>query len=148
MQKIRVIFTKRRFNPGSLLIRWVLPRSRFYLALSSHALIQDGEHFIDAHMLHGVRRSKESLKGLTVVKVVEFSVPDAAAGIEWARSQVGKPYDWPGALGLGLAPGRKWANPDKWFCYEFAAGAIVAAGRDAFASTAHVTESALLAIKP
>jgi hypothetical protein len=148
MQTIRIIFTKRNWNIGSWLIRWALPRSRFALALSSHALIVDGDHYIEAHMRHGVRCSKNALEGLDVVKTIDFQVPDAEVGLAWARAQIGKKYDWSGALGLALDPDRDWQSPDSWFCYELAAGAIVNAGRDAFASKGHVTEATLFSIKP
>jgi hypothetical protein len=148
LQTIRVIFTRRNWNVGSWLIRWALPRSRFALALSSHALIVDGDHYIEAHMLYGVRRSKDALNGLDVVKVIDFRVANAEAGVAWARSQVGRGYDWRGALGLALDPDRDWQEPDSWFCYELAAGAIVNADRDAFASKGHVTEATLFSIKP
>lgn len=130
------------------MIRWALPRSRFSLALSSHALIKDGEYFIEANMLHGVRRSKDALSGLTIVKIVDYLVSDAESGLTWARGQVGKKYDWPGAFGLALNPDRDWQEPDSWFCYELAAATIVNAGRDAFASKGHITEATLFSIKP
>jgi hypothetical protein len=145
---IRVVFTRRKRNIGSWLIRWALPRSRFSLALSSHALIVDGDYYIEAHMRYGVRRSKDGLTGLDIVKAVNFWVPDAELGIAWARNQVGKKYDWPGAFGLALDPGRDWQDPDSWFCYELAAGVIVNSGRDAFASKGHITETTLFSIKP
>jgi uncharacterized protein YycO len=150
MQTIRVIFTKREWNPVSWLIRWVLPRTRFYLAHSSHCLIVDGDHLIEAHMLYGVRREPAivALAGLTIVKSIEYQVPDADAGLQWARGQCGKRYDFTGAVGIGLAPDRSWHEDDAWFCYELAAAAIVKAGRDIFADVGHISESALLAIKP
>lgn len=127
-------------------------------------------------MLYGVRRvpCEVAMKGLTVVRTRDYMVPDAEKGLQWARSQVctyrySKPewmphwaytliasvmlilhnnYDWEGALGIALTPGRDWFNPTCWFCYETIAGVLRAAGRDAFAHAGYITESALLAIKP
>jgi hypothetical protein len=150
MTTIRIVFTKRAWNPISWLIRWAVPRSRFALALSSHCLIDAGDVMYEANMLHGVRGVSRTvaLAGLTGVKTIDYSVPDAAAGIAWAIAQDGKKYDWRGALGLGLTPYRDWAADDSWFCYEFAAGVLKASGRDVFANLSHVNETALMAINP
>lgn len=150
MSKITVIFTKRNWNPVSLAIRYCIPRSRFSLALSSHCLIEDGDYIIEASMTHGVRRELKSvaMKGLTAVATVEFNVPDAEAGLKWARTQVGSEYDFKGAFGLALKPYRNWKEDDCWFCYELAAMTLVKAGKDCFRSAGHITESTLLAIKP
>jgi hypothetical protein len=150
MNTITVLFTRRTWNPISWLIRWAVPRSRFALALSSHCIIDVGEVLYEAHMLHGVREVNRAtaLKGQTIVKETRYQVPDAAVGIAWAAAQVGAPYDWPGAIGLGLTPGRDWAQDDKWFCYEFAAGVLRAAGRPVFANLTHIGETALMAINP
>lgn len=151
MEKMKVIFTKRNWNPGSYLIRWGLPKSRFKVAPMSHCLIVDGDYLIEANMEHGVRRvlAADGLKSLTIVAEVEYNVPDLAAGIEYARSQVGKPYDFKGAFGLALAPDRDWTAEDKWFCFELAAAALAKAGRNDFRDDAgHITGNLLLAIKP
>ena len=39
----------------------------------------------------------------------------------WLRAQVGKPYDWTAALGLGLH--RNWQKDAAWFCSELVAWA-------------------------
>lgn len=150
MNTLQVVFTKRAWNPISWLIRWAIPRSRFSLSLQSHCMVVDGDYMIEAHMLHGVRRVTHdvALKGLTIVKRVDYEVPDAEAGIAWARNQVGAAYDWSGAFGIALGVDRDWKKPGWWFCYEIAAGAITNAGRDVFADTGHITGSILLAIKP
>jgi hypothetical protein len=150
MGTITVLFTHRRWNPVSWLIRWVMPRSRFALALSSHAIVVGPDKCYEATMLHGVRAVDfaSALKGQTVVRTIRYSVPDAVAGIAWAEDQCGTRYDWRGALGLGLAPGRDWAEDDCWFCFEFAAAVLRAAGRPLFANLSHVGEIALMAINP
>lgn len=150
MNTIRVIFTRRKWNPVSWLIRWACPRSRFALALSSHCIVDAGIAVYEAHMLHGVRcvDREVALKGQTVVKQTDYQVPDTLAGLKWASSQIGARYDWPGALGLGLTPGRDWKQDDKWFCYEFAAAVLHASGRPVFANLTHVGETALMSINP
>ncbi len=151
MQKITIVFTKRAWwNPVSWLIRWCMPRTRFYLSKASHCLIEDGDHYIEAAMLHGVRRTPKdvAMKGLFLVERVEYLVPDAEAGLAWARGQVGSKYDFKGAVGIAISPEREWAEEGSWFCYELAAATLAAAGRDIFRCTGHITEGALLSIKP
>lgn len=150
METIRVIFTKRKWNPVSFLIRWSMPRTRFHIAESSHCLIEDGEYVIDSSMMHGVRRAlrHEALKGQHVVRVVYFSVPDKEAGLAWLRTQVGKSYDFKGAFGVALSPDREWAKEDYWYCYELAAATLKAAGRDIFRKYGHIAENTLLSVRP
>lgn len=150
MSTITVLFTRRKWNVVSWLIRWAMPRSRFAFALSSHAIIVCGDDCYEATMLHGVRKvgRKVALHNQIVVREANYAVPNATAGIAWANEQIGAPYDFRGAFGLALAPGRKWAEDDSWFCYEFAAAVLRASGRDVFANLSHVGETALMAINP
>jgi hypothetical protein len=176
MDTVTFLFTRRRWNPVSWLIRWAMPRSRFAFALSSHAIVYADGVCYEATMLHGVREVDRAtaLQGQTVVRERQYQVADLAAGILWAKSQLctytpnppkwlpawgqaicslvqrlrHNNYDWSGAAGLGLAPDRNWAEAGRWFCYEFAAGFLRAAGRQVFADLSHVGETALMAIEP
>lgn len=150
METITIVFTKRTWNPLSWLIRWAMPRSRFYLSRSSHCLIRDGDYMIEATMRHGVRRTplEVAMKGQTQVASVTYFVPDATAGLLWARQQVGMSYDFSGALGIAIAPDRDWTKEGWWFCYELAAATLSAAGRSPFRSNGHITEHMLLGINP
>lgn len=147
---ITVLFTIRKWNPISWIIRWAIPRSRFSLAMSSHCLILDGRDVYEANMLHGVRKVDydTAMDGLTVVRIIKYTVPDQQAAMKWADDQVGKSYDWRGGLGLGLTPYREWEDDDRWFCYEYVAGVLKAGGRDVFSNLNHISEIALMAIKP
>lgn len=149
MRTITVIYTKRAWNPVSYVIRWCLPRTRFAVAESSHCLIEDGDYLIEASMSYGVCRriKEEAMAGLTVVTTVSYVVPDAEAGLEWARKQVGSGYDLKGAIGL-LEPDREWAELGSWFCYELAAATLEQAGRVTFRSIGHITGSMLLTLHP
>lgn len=150
MDIITIIFTKRRFNPGSFLIRWALPRSRFYMARASHCMVVDGDYIVEASTLHGVRRVllSEAMRGCTEVGRITYQVPNAEAGLEWARQQVDKGYDWKGALGLALSPDRDWQEDDRWECFELAAATIHKAGRIIFQDTGHISGNMLMAIHP
>lgn len=150
MDTITLIFTRRRWNPVSWLIRWALPQSRFYVGQASHCMICDGTDIIEANMLHGVRRvnKDEALKGAEVVDIIGFQVPDALAGRKWLAEQIGKPYDWRGAFGLALAPERNWQEESDWFCFELAAAALAKAGRRIFIDEGHITGTMLQIIHP
>lgn len=152
---LSIVLTKAR-NPASYAIRYALPRSRFALAKSSHAVIVDGDCGIEARMLYrdggkwnsGVRRVPlgQAIGGATVVAQLNFLVPDAESGLSFAREQVGRDYDYAGAFGLAIAPDREWQLDDAWFCYELAAMTIHAAGRKLFSSVGHITEREFLGV--
>ena len=63
-------------------------------------------------------------------EIARFSVKglDLGAAVKIASSQVGKPYDWSGVIGIGLH--RDWTEPDSWFCSELVAWACQQAGTD------------------
>ena len=149
MSQITILFTKTPFNIMSWLIRWALPRSRFALALSSHCIIDAGDYAYEAIYPEGVRwvDKVEALKGSVIVKTMVYNVPNAQAGIDWAKHQIGTKYDLKGALGLTINPSRNWDEDDAWFCYEFAAGVLKNAGLDVFKELNHVTEIALMSLK-
>lgn len=83
---------------------------------------------VEAVAFHGVREItlKEALARATDYQIVETSCPNPFAAQMWARSQIGKPYDYTGALGLGLH--REWDDPSAWWCSEHATAAMVAGG--------------------
>lgn len=111
-------------------------------------MVLDGDHVIHATMLHGVVRQPlvDALKGQVVVARREYEVPDVQAGLEWARAQIGKAYDFKGAFGISLQPDRAWQEDDAWFCHEFGAGYVHACGRRIFDACGHVTDTVLLLV--
>ncbi len=148
---ITVAFVRRPWwDPVSALIRWALPVSRFQWARASHSMLIDGDWVIHATMFHGVVRvpASQAMQGQVLVAYRHYLVPDPEAGLAWARSQVGKSYDFAGAVGLSLKPDRHWQKDDRWFCHELCAAAIHQAGRQLFASAGHVTDTALLLVNP
>jgi len=120
------------------------------MARASHCMVVDGDYIVEASTLHGVRRVllSEAMKGCTEVGRITYQVPNAEAGLEWARHQVDKGYDWKGALGLALSPDRDWQADDRWECFELAAATIHKAGRTIFRDTGHVSGNMLMAIRP
>lgn len=151
MNTITVVFTKNKYSFFSWLVRWAIPRSRFSFALSSHCVIMDenNTHCYDTMPHTGVRYSllEEVMHGATIVRTLTYSVPDAKAGFDFLISQLGKPYDMKGAIGLGLNPHRAWEDNDSWFCYELCAATLKAAGLDIFEDINHITEIPLMSLK-
>jgi len=86
------------------------------------------------------------MRGQILVERREYSVPNAEAGLAWARGQVGKRYDFLGAFGLSLKPDRDWQEDDRWFCHELCSAAILAAGRKLFTKCGYVTDTVLLLV--
>ena len=54
-------------------------------------------------------------------KFVELDLPSDKI-IDFAKSQIGKPYDFSGIF--GFVTNRDWQEPDSWFCSELVAAAI------------------------
>ena len=149
MEDITLVFTKTLWNPLSWFIRWLLPRNRFALALSSHVyVVYNDEEYVEAVFPKGVQKVKKekALKGLKVVKTKTYKVPNKEAGMQFLQEQIGKKYDTKAAIGLGLDQDRDWNDDEKWYCYELAAGVLRASGLKIFSDLSHVTETALLAI--
>lgn len=116
---VRVAFTRRR-TLGSLLLR------TFLWSAWSHCAILAGDTAIEASTA-GVRErpSADLLGDASEYAIVELP-GDEAAVAQWMRTQLGKPYDWWGVLGIGLR--RRWQADDHWFCSELVAWAFDRAG--------------------
>jgi|TARA_R110000868_G_C10784751_1_gene755803 hypothetical protein len=151
MNTLTILFVRRPWwHIGGAIIRWALPVSRFKWARAGHSMIVKDGFAYHATMRHGVVKEpiEQALHGQTVVAQRDFEVLDAPAALAWLDTQVGKPYDWRGALGVSLSPDRVWGSDDSWFCHELCAAALRAAGRNLFIESGHVNDSALLLIEP
>lgn len=148
MNKAKIIFTIRPFNPISLLIRWALPVSRFKWAKASHSMIVDGDHIIHATIKNGVIRAPydEAMRGQKIVAVKSYDVSNLEAGLAWARKKAADnvAYDFKGAFGISLEPDRNWQSEDKYFCHELCATFLHKCERKIFDRLGHVTDTALL----
>ena len=98
----------------------------------SHVAQLDGPKVIESVFRDGVR--EDSLANATARAsrwaIVEYPHRNPAAMIAAARSQIGKPYDKTGALGLGLH--RDWQQDDAWWCSELVPWAAAQAGEPWF----------------
>lgn len=119
MSAVRVVFT-RRHTLGSVLLRAAL------WSAWSHCALIDGDEVIEAAAFHGVRARPlaELLAESSEHEIVEVPARQPEAVIAAARSQIGKPYDWLGVVGIGLR--RRWQDADRWFCSELVAWAFEA----------------------
>ena len=97
----------------------------------SHAAIIDGDEIIEAVWPRvRVATLAAALASHPRGVVIDIPVADEAAAIAAARSQVGKPYDLLGVIGLGIK--RNWQDDDAWWCSELIAWAAKQGGTDLF----------------
>lgn len=123
---MQVIFCRRR-NLGSLLLRTGM------LSAWSHCGIVTPEMtVIEAAAWHGVRERPfaEFLADKSRYSLKTIELPSDALAIAFARKQIGKPYDWAGAIGIAL--NRCWEDQSAWFCNELIEAAAVAGQRRRF----------------
>lgn len=125
MSAVQLLFTRRRL-PGSGLIRLTT------WSAWSHVDLIDGQSVIGAVAFHGVERELLATRLANASRAAVMTIPceDARGVIAAAASQIGKPYDWMGVLGISVH--RNWQELDRWFCSEMAAWAFHAAGRTLF----------------
>ena len=125
MNAVTLVFS-RKHHIGSLLLR------AFLWSGWSHVAIVDGEDVIEAVAGDGVRRRPMAALLAESSEFVVVSVPalNAQAVVAAAASQIGKPYDWRGVLGIGFR--RRWQDADSWFCSELVAWAFREAGHPLF----------------
>lgn len=125
MSSVQLMFSTTR-SPFSALIRAVT-WSRW-----SHVALVDGQYVIEAAALEGVRQAltRDVIKRSAQHCLVDIPARNPGAVIEAARSQLGKPYDWRGIVGLGMH--RNWQEEDSWFCSELVAWAAAEAGETWF----------------
>lgn len=121
-----LVLYSRSHDPGSLLIRlaaWGGPWS--------HCALVVGQTVIES-TLRGKGVRERSLRGAldaaSAHEFVDVRCPDPEAGIAWARSQIGKPYDLGGVLGIA-ARARRWQDDSRWYCSELVERALIEAGR-------------------
>lgn len=74
----------------------------------------------------------------TRTEIVEYEVPEPAAGNEWALGQIGCGYDYLAVLGRLFR--RSWDEPNRWHCRELCEARLAVAGRRRFrASPSRIT---------
>lgn len=126
MSTLRAFYC-RAHNPGSLIIRGVT-----WSAWSHCGIVTPEGTVIEAIAFGGVveKPLAELQAYASELAFKEIPVPFPDSGIAWARSQLGKPYDYLGVLGIGLH--REWFSDGSWWCSELLEEAIYQAGRQRF----------------
>jgi uncharacterized protein YycO len=100
----------------------------------SHCGIVDGDYVIESRALEGgvVKNTlSHVLEKSSNHQIVEVYCPNPEKGLEWARSTIGKPYDWGGIFAIFFRK-RQWQNKDKWYCSEHVEQTLIAAGKFRF----------------
>lgn len=83
--------------------------------------LEDG-HVLDSTPELGVAiREAKDHKGTRYYRV-DAPAEVVHEALVWAKFQVGRPYDWRGALGIGFH--RDWHDHHHWFCSELVAAAF------------------------
>jgi uncharacterized protein YycO len=107
---VRVQIVTEKWNPISAAIRF---STRSW---ASHA------EFVDTD--RGISLGARSAGGVKVrscandhySRVEQFTAEGILQAYEWARTQIGKPYDFSAIA--GIAVDRNWRDETKWFCSE------------------------------
>jgi len=126
MSTIDLLFCTNPHNPLSWMIRagsW---------SQWSHVAIIDGDDVIEAVALDGVVVTPLATRQAADPTWQRVTLPCAnpEAIIAASRSQLGKPYDYTGVLGIGLH--RDWQETGRWFCSELVAWAFQQGGTPLF----------------
>ena len=123
---IKLLFTSKN-TIGSFFIRL------FTWSKWSHVALwcSDGA-VIESIGFAGVRKVShaEALKGANKYAIVEFKDLDEQSLIEVLTPEIGKSYDFLGAIGIGLF--RNWQHNDKWICSELIAWGFEKIGHPLF----------------
>ncbi|WP_143745605.1 hypothetical protein [Massilia sp. KIM] len=113
------------YNPLSLVVG-VLSGSRQF----SHAIAIIGERAYEASMSHACRAGTldELMDGVALYRDMDVWVPDLGGAIAFAEAQVGKRYDWAGAIGIPFTFSEDWNDDTAWWCSELVFAIILAGG--------------------
>lgn len=119
---LKLLFTTES-GPASALIR------TFTWSDYSHVDLVFGNEVIGAYPGRGVERIPidDRLKAASKAAFFMADGIEESAALEKAMSQINKPYDWLGVIGIGLH--RDWQCQDKWFCSEFASWVAMQCGK-------------------
>lgn len=117
------------YNPVSLAVG-VLSGSRQF----SHAITVIGERAYEASMTHGCRAGAvdELMSGIVLYRDMDVWVTDLGAALRFAEEQVGKGYDWLGAIGIPLTYSEDWSDDSCWWCSDLAFAIVLAGGTRLF----------------
>lgn len=112
-----IVFS-RTHTIGSLAVRFVT-----WGTWSHCGLLTPDNTVIEAAWPHGVVETplEDHVRKKSNWAIRQTPCANPLKALAWARTQLGKPYDMWGAVGLGLH--REWDKDDAWWCSEFIAKA-------------------------
>ncbi len=113
------------YNPISLAVGIAAGSRQF-----SHSIAIIGERAYEASMTHGCRAGvvDQLMEGIVVYRDMQVVVPDIDAAWAFAEAQVGKGYDFAGAVGIPLTYSENWADDSKWWCSDLTFAILLAGG--------------------
>jgi hypothetical protein len=113
------------YNPLSLAVGIAAGSRQF-----SHAITIIGHRAYEASMTHGCRAGTvdELMEGIAVYRDMDVWVPDIDAAKAFAEAQVGKGYDWSGAIGIPFTYSEDWSDDSCWWCSDYSFAIILAGG--------------------
>lgn len=108
-----------RWDLSSRLIAW------FTQGRYSHVefITRDGKA-LGARLKGGVKYRPFGYIGNRRSRIFTIDAPEHQV-YEYAKSQLGKPYDWLAIL--GFITGRSWQNSRRWFCSEYVTWSVLRA---------------------
>lgn len=84
---------------------------------------------LGARIHGGVRERPHGYAKFTFIQRMSVWVPDLDAAHNFARAQIGKPYNWRALVNMGMHRKRKFTMDQKsWFCDELVYAAAMAGG--------------------
>lgn len=112
----------RSLNIGSAAIRLAT------WSLWSHVALVRGSDVIEASARGGVRLTdvSELRDRYRESPIIGVAGLDGDSAWNYALSQLGKPYDFPGLL--GLTPFRNWSDDSAWHCSELVGACLIRGG--------------------
>jgi hypothetical protein len=123
---VKVRLTSRwPYNPLSLVIGIAAGSRQF-----SHAITIIGDRAYEASMTHGCRAGSvdDLMEGVAVYRDMPVWVPDIDAAQAFAEAQIGKGYDWPGAVGIPFTYSEDWSDDSCWWCSDLSFAIVLAGG--------------------
>ena len=125
MDSVDIIFTRSN-KIGSLIIRL------FTWSDWSHCAVIDGDNVVESVMPDGVRVSSLSVlkASSSTWEIKTYPVKDSKVFVSYAKSQLGKKYDYLGAIGIAFRI--KSEKKHRWFCSEFLAHCALQCGSSWF----------------
>ena len=117
------------YNPLSLGIGICAGSRQF-----SHSMAIIGDRAYEASMVHGCRGGSvdQLMAGIVVYRDMPVAVADIDAARDFAESQVGKGYDFAGAVGIPLTYSEDWSDDSKWWCSDLTFATVLAGGTRLF----------------